>query len=213
MNATMDALDDIIGIQRNIRNKYEEMKRGKLFAEDTLEETLKPITEPLKELTETKKTDPFNTSSKDVDYHAMFLEMLKTAKSKLDFRYGLHSPGIINQEFCIGDTVVQLFKNVLIVRDNKFHLTEGLFELLVLKCPKKFQADDLEAYKQILNLTNVHRKNHSSNGLLMKNKFVFVSKLISCFFRRNCRKSNFQVSKHHQETVSRFRNFQNTSKE
>ena len=59
---------------------------------------------------------------------------------------------------------------MLVINDNEFKLTKGLFNLLTKNSPNSFSKRDLNEYKKILLLTNVHRQGFNPNGKIIATK-------------------------------------------
>lgn len=70
----------------------------------------------------------------------------------------------------------------LLINNNLFKGTPGLFELLFTTDPKKYTSNDLQIYKQILLLTNAHKKNYMNDLPIHQNTSVKYKKIISKLF-------------------------------
>lgn len=172
-------------IRENIRRKYENLKRLQDYSSRILEETFKPISKPLNQIKKRKvinisddeeeklniKEEEEEESDDDFsgDYNKKFLELLKKKKSKLDFRYGFKI--LKNQQgYLLGKHRAQFERDKLIIGQTEFPVTKGLFQLLTMSEPTDYTTDDLKNYKQILDLTNIHRKRNSATGKIIENK-------------------------------------------
>ncbi|CAH0547148.1 unnamed protein product [Brassicogethes aeneus] len=97
-----------------------------------------------------------------------------------DTAYG---PELKNGLWLLGNTSLNFDDNHIVVGEKKFNSSEGLRQLLFSKNPGSFSANDAQIYKQILEMTGVHR---DSVGRLRakacKEKFNTVIKPL---FKRN----------------------------
>jgi hypothetical protein len=81
-------------------------------------------------------------------------------KSQHDSVLGLYNQ---NNQFKIGDKPVKIDGNDLIISNQKYEGTKGLWSLLTKKEPNNYSQDDLENYKQILYDSNAHESSKLTN--------------------------------------------------
>lgn len=74
-------------------------------------------------------------------------------------------------KYYLGNTEVLLLANRIYVNEKHFMLTKGLLDLLQSSNPDPtFTKADLNVYKELLILTNAHRKNFSPHGDIVRDK-------------------------------------------
>lgn len=79
-----------------------------------------------------------------------------------DTQFGIRRDG---ENFKIGEYVAKFHKDNMRIRSTKFPMTSGLLNLLFYKNPpKQYSSEDLSNYKEILLLTNAHKKFFKTNG-------------------------------------------------
>src|SRR5436190_21695020 len=79
--------------------------------------------------------------------------------------------GYDNMAYKIGNKVVEINNNDIIIGDTPYKGTQGLWELITLKEPKEYTQDDLDTYKNILLQTNGHLKNYIDVAQISSNKY------------------------------------------
>lgn len=83
----------------------------------------------------------------------------------------------------IGDSFISINERDQInIKEENFKGTVGLFELLFELNPKKYSKNDLNNFKQICLLTNLHRKGYSQNTPIHRNKSNKYKNIISRLF-------------------------------
>ena len=76
--------------------------------------------------------------------------------------FGFHN---VEDEWFIGITAVQFKDNkTVMIKGEKFSLTNGLVNLLSQSIPKNYTKQDLKNYKNILLLTSAHKQNFRPHG-------------------------------------------------
>lgn len=108
------------------------------------------------------------------------LSSLKRNK-KLDTVYGPHKDE--NGIWKFGDIIVKLNEDKIVVGNQTWAYTPGLFELLFYKKPQNYDATELNIYKKILLNTNAHRKNYKSDGQVIGNRGYKYTKIIRKMFQ------------------------------
>src|SRR5436190_8255971 len=173
-----DVQKELIKTADLIRKKYRALKRGRDMIEETRIENLKPITEPLKELIEVQKTAPLLALPPAPSPHTPkplpritegpltprrimtigniargYLSHSLEKEQIADHTYGLRYD---NMAYKIGNKIVEIKNNDIIIDDTPYKGTQGLWELITLKKPKEYTQNDLDTYKAILLQTNGH---------------------------------------------------------
>lgn len=88
-------------------------------------------------------------------------DFLGTLNSNIhDYVYGIREK---DDSYFIGNTEVSLNSDNILVCGESFPLTIGLMNLLFLKNPKYYLNSDLKYYKNIISLTNVHKRYNNPN--------------------------------------------------
>ena len=194
-----------------IRNKYRALKRGRDVIVESRIENLKPIVEPLKELIEAQKAlkpptpsllpritetppppmppplpriaegplTPTRTITIGNIARAYLSHSLKK-ENDADHTYGLRYD---NLAYKIGNKVVEIKNNDIIIGDTPYKGTQGLWELITLKKPKEYTQDDLDTYKAILLQTNGHLKNYIDGAQMLGNKHTKYLNIIKPLFK------------------------------
>src|SRR5436190_1695214 len=191
-----------------IRNKYRTLKRGREVIEESRFESLKPIVEPLKELVETQKSFkalppahlpritetprtptplPRLTEAPLTPRRIMtigniargYLSFSLEKEQVADHTYGLRYD---NMAYKIGNKIVEIKNNDLIIDDTPYKGTQGLWELITLKKPKEYTQNDLDTYKAILLQTNGHLKNYKDGAQMSSNKYPKYLNIIKPLF-------------------------------
>lgn len=107
-----------------------------------------------------------------------------------DKAYGIHLEG---NQMKIGDFPVTFDDNDdIIINDNVYPGTRGLFELLFKKTPSDtvYTEEDLNTYKDILNQTNVHRAKNSPSGKIKSNSGLKYKNIVSKLFPMDSEKKH-----------------------
>src|SRR5436190_15952409 len=191
----IDVRKELIKTAEQIRKKYRALKRGRDMIEGTLIENLKPITEPLMELIEVQKTAPLLalppppppppmtpkplprltegslTPTRTItigNIARAYLSHSLKKENEADHTYGLRYD---NVAYKIGNKVVEIKDDDIIIGDVLYKGTQGLWELITLKKPKEYTLDDLNTYKTILLQTNGHLKNYIDGAQISSNKY------------------------------------------
>lgn len=176
-------IEELVKSRNVIRGKFRALKRGKFLDEEQRLEELKPLIEPLQELTKQRKTEkqlsimPSYTPRKliqtpsripMVQYRSapLTLEFGRIASNYLgkylskdsttDTTFGIRRDETENK-FFIGNEEVTIANDDLTVGDKVYEGTDGLWQLLTLKDPKEYTAEDESNYREILLASNAHK--------------------------------------------------------
>jgi len=200
-----DLTKELIKTADVIRNKYRTLKRGREVIEESRIESLKPIVEPLKELVETQKSFkalplpritetpptpkplPRLTEAPLTPRRIMtigniargYLSHSLEKEQVADHTYGLRYD---NMAYKIGNKIVEIKMNDIIIGDTPYKGTQGLWELITLKKPKEYTQNDLDTYKAILLQTNGHLKNYKDGAQMSSNKYPKYLNIIKPLF-------------------------------
>lgn len=204
MDGDIRTKQELIKTANQIREKYRALKRGKFIIEEQRLEDLRPITEPLQKLVQDKIDKPVvqklkalpSTPSRiplrleTIQAPPPSLELGLTASKYLanylkkdnitDSTYGIRSED--NNKFYIGNKNIEIAHDDITLEGQTYEGTDGLWQLLTLKDPKKYTRDDLENYKSILIKTNAHKKGYKPDGALSSNKHTKYTKIIKDLF-------------------------------
>lgn len=89
-----------------------------------------------------------------------------------------------NQIWRLGNEPITFNSTNITVGNSKWPFTSGLYELLVYKKPISYNKTDLNNYKQILEMTNVYKRNNSINGQIKGNRSTKYTKIIKNLFKQ-----------------------------
>ena len=126
-------------------------------------EGLKPIREGIKKIPQaitfppTQLLGEASGKEKQYDLDEIAKEYLNTPPLTRDTTFGMH-----NEEglYYIGNKQATIFNNNILIEDEKFEDTPGLWELIMTKRPKFFNDKDYENYARLMVKTNaLHRGN------------------------------------------------------
>ncbi len=111
-----------------------------------------------------------------------FIKLIKGSK-EVDSTYGVHVSG---DHWKIGDKVIELNNNDLLIDGLTYEGTRGLYELIFMNKPNEYvyTEKDLNSYASILAQTNVHRVNYSPRGKIRSNRGHKYKNIISVIFSR-----------------------------
>lgn len=182
----------LIETVKNIKRKFQTLNQESNELNDVLNLTYKPLLEPLNKLAsnsdgndEKKKSavDLYLENVPKVSLDRIGLTSLQDFLNIIDTKihdstYGIRSK---NDSYFIGVKQVGFIGSDKIeVSGESFPLTIGLLNLLFLKKPKYYLKSDIECYKQIILITNLHKTGHKANSRMRtdsKNeKFVNIIK-------------------------------------
>ena len=85
----------------------------------------------------------------------------------------------------IGNTPVAFDSDILLVDNEKYTLTEGLLNLLLQENPNEYDNSDLMKYKEILLLTNAHKRNYQKGAHIRSSRSKKYKNIISKLFPPN----------------------------
>ena len=204
--------EQLVEITNVVRQKYKDLMRNADSMERLYEASAKSLIAPLqKTLVESvqkaaevniKQESPIKKEETDEDYGKHPVDMLDAStqteslaeqylrnlsKTKyrihMDQTYGVRADG--SGGAVIGDSKIVFSKNNYIyVQSKKYRSTPGLLELLFMAVPNKelVQVGDLNAYKEILIMTNAHKQTYSSDMPINRNKSKKYTTTISVLF-------------------------------
>lgn len=114
----------------------------------------------------------------DAEYLEKFKDLSKTyisgmihdTKNKYDFKYGVrYNP--MSDKFYIGNSEIQFDDDDnLIINNNKYEGTRGLYELLFKKYSRNYTEDDKKQYINIVKSTSAHKRNYESSAQISGSK-------------------------------------------
>lgn len=123
------------------------------------------------------KDDTFYSQMDDDDVpNLSYLKMHK----KLDSVFGPNKD--VNGEWKFGSENLKVNDEKIIIGNQHWAYTPGLFELLFYKSPKNYDKYELEIYKKILLNTNAHKVNYDPNERIKANRGTKYTKIIKKLF-------------------------------
>lgn len=213
-----NSVKNYVELGRALQEKYDEIRRGIVTHRDMLQEQYKPLLEPLKEISTSLKTQrPITTvkveeegkkeklTEKQIELLNSFgpiaYEYLGNANpSQRDTTFGIY---IKEKRPYLGNLPIFIDDNIITVGGEKFMGTQGLWELLTLKEPKKYSHDDLEVYEHLILKSSAHRHHNDPTSPQVKsssgNKYL---KLIKPMLIRHNMLKNQQPSKSLEEEIN-----------
>lgn len=130
------------------------------------------------------KEDTFYSQLDDTDKSSKYtiFDLTKLERNKkLDNLYGPHRDS--SDKWRFGNNEFMLRANKISIDDQNWSLTPGLFELLFYKTPKNYNSSDLQIYKEILILTNAHKRNYFENEQIKGTKAFKYRNIIKKLFK------------------------------
>lgn len=88
--------------------------------------------------------------------------------SSTDLSHRHYTVQKIDGELYLGGNNLTIKNNAIVIKNKKFTSTPGLLELLLKRNPLKYDPNDLNLYKIILQFTNAHRTNFSASGQIVR---------------------------------------------
>lgn len=161
----------VLELARAIREKYNALRQYERDREEHLENIFKPVTEPLKQIKntlvqgepssheiKTTKETPSQQPRNDVppisEENNSYLDTYWKTCDDYDNAFG---PVYDGSQWKLGNKELKFDGQNISLTDAKFKGTSGLYSLLFAKNPKDFTPEDHQNYKQMLELTGVHR--------------------------------------------------------
>lgn len=205
-----DVLLKLVKAREAIKQKYNLLKYNKANTEKALQETFKPIIEPLNKIVtqnasstttpsfqrkrklenseiDVKKPKLYKMSDEmDLDDElndtAAFNISYWNDHSHLDKTYGIRRKG---NNLSLGDSKIQFENDYIKVQNTKFSVTPGLIELLYKKHPnrERITAEDMENYRQMLNITNAHKLRYKPDEKIRKSNSRKYTEFIAPMFK------------------------------
>ena len=90
-----------------------------------------------------------------------------------------------NNSWFIGNTPVAFDSDILLIDNEKYTLTDGLLNLLVQENPYEYDNSNLMKYKEILLLTNAHKRNYQIGIQIRSSRSKKYKNIISKLFPPN----------------------------
>src|SRR5215468_5676815 len=197
----MDVKEELIKTADQIRKKYRALKRGKLTIEEERVESLKPVNEPLKDLVGLVQSPPDTMPLLQMPHLAeieatphitlgnlasryLSLHMSKGKIREGDTTYGIRYDNV-DHNYKIGNKTVLINDNDLTIDGLSYKGTPGLWELIVLKTPKDYTAEDLDEYKRILEQTSAHTKLYKPDAPINAGKQYKYTNIIAPLFKKS----------------------------
>lgn len=168
------------GIQQSMPLPMVDIKKEKVKKKKKQKQEVK---EEEEDETDLDKTADVSVQTDD-ELIEQYLKKLSTTsyRAYMDTSYGVRLDG--RGGMLIGDSPIVFTKTKTIVKGEKFNITPGLMELLMMKepDPAKVTNDDLTNYRDILLLTNAHRQMYSAEKPINATKGVKYTKVIAKLF-------------------------------
>lgn len=119
---------------------------------------------------------PFTSS-----LYKTFLDKLTHSSREIDTVFGPRSE---NELILLGNYALHVNGDVIIIDNQQFKATPGLYELIFLKDPYGFDKNDLIQYEKILKLTSAHRRKYNPTSQINGNKSNKYINIIGKMFNK-----------------------------
>lgn len=169
MDEYSSVLNELVKAKENIKRKFNILKNGEANVQSLVAHTLKPIIDPLTEISNKNKknldTINSNTEKDFILENSFSNEQKQSNKSRFNHWFEssdkdkLYGPSNINNDgnIILGNKEINFNEeNILSFEGNSYSLTPGLEQLIFSKYPILYTPQDLITYKQILTQTSVH---------------------------------------------------------
>lgn len=137
----------IINARKAIRKKLQMLKQGQLDQDRTLKEIFSPVTQSIYNLKKSGSKEEEDEIVKYCNAHSA---------SRIDSTYGVSKV----KPHVLGSQPISITADTIQIGDKQYQRTPGLMNLIFLKTSKtsKYSQKDLDTYKEILQLTDLHKK-------------------------------------------------------
>lgn len=175
----MDKLvQDYIATEEMLRQKYHDLRFGKLVKREAMAERYKPITEPLLELN--KREDkpvaepllelnkvPTEPDNRIGDIASQYLGGYAAGEAKVDYTFGIRDR---DGELYIGCEPITISGNNIVFQNDgsTYKGTHGLWGLITLDRPASHTSEDVNAYEEIIQKSYVYKMNNDPNSTRVK---------------------------------------------
>lgn len=119
------------------------------------------------------------------------LKMLHSTQANR--RYHIYGARLEDNGIMIGDSNLDIDENDnILIGNQKYKGTTGLFELIFKNKPGKYTKKDLSVFKNILNDTNAHKKQYSKDLPIYRNRSIKYTSVIADLFPTQVKKSQLK---------------------
>ncbi|XP_073995604.1 uncharacterized protein [Rhodnius prolixus] len=149
------------------------------------EETFEDDDSPLEQIKQIHSKEELEKSLEEVEdigslIKPYLLKHMTSDTKDLDDRYGIRV--LPTGGMTIGNAQVAIEDNDINVNGNWYKGPPGLLQLLFLKKPNKYTVEDLENYKDILEVSNAHKQQFSDEKHLSSSKGFKYKNIIAPLF-------------------------------
>ena len=154
-------------LQTDLSKFYKPITETQKATTREITEGLKPIREGIENLPQAIKFPPIqllgeaSEKEKPLDFCETAEEYLQTPPLNRDTTFGIRN---IEGLYYIGNKQATIVNNNIIIEDEKFEGTPGLWELIMTKRPKNFEDEDYENYRRLMLKTNALHRNYDPNN-------------------------------------------------
>jgi hypothetical protein len=180
MNDEGSILSELVKAKENVKRKYIALKTGEANVQQLMSQTFKPIIDPLTKISNTSRTPSIKKNNDESNLNENYQQEIENwfNSADLDKTYGPKK--LSDGNIVLGEKEVKFIENSILIDGTTYPSTSGLIQLLFLKNPLIYSADDLEVYKTILIQTSAHltldRKKIKKSGFKYKD---IIHKLFS----------------------------------
>lgn len=149
----MSTKQKLIQARKAIREKLRLLRLGQLKQDSMLRETFKPVTDSIKQISTNINNRADGDGEDDDNGVTEFFN--SHSESRIDKTYGVTRV----RPYMLGTKPVTLTKNTIRIGDKEFQRTQGLLNLIFLKSTRtsNYLPADLDAYREIMLLTDLHK--------------------------------------------------------
>lgn len=195
----------------SIRKKYLALKLGKADEDETLNRLLKPVIDPLKvlnnissssipskhlkrvkkeEVEEDDEGSPAIYRSNLEEYFRQYPSLARqyiegyfVKRNQYDEKYGVQFNFPMNRLY-MGNKELKIDQDSkIIIDDNIFDGSDGLYSLIFMKHPMDYSKQDLIDYKNILQLTSAHKRNYDPSDQIAGTRASKYTRIIKPLFK------------------------------
>lgn len=118
-------------------------------------------------------------------------ELIRDTNNACDTTYGVRYD-VETDRWQIGDSYIEIEGKDLLIKERKYLGTPGLYELLFKVTPIGYRDSDLQQYREILTLTNAHKKNFNPDSQIAGNRGVKYKQIIKPLFVQPKERTKFR---------------------
>jgi hypothetical protein len=197
-------LEEYLKSSRQLRQKYEEIKHGKLKRYTTQEEKYKPLLSPVQNYgshlgSQTEILKEMNSkmfsSTPDGEVGELALKYILNPQGQVDKLYGIYRD---DDGLYIGNKRISVFNNDIFLEDDKttYRGTPGLWELVTMDYPNPslYNNEDLENYSDIVLKTSTYKAGNKASARRIKTSegYKYTNIILPILYKHNIKQPPLQ---------------------